>query len=240
MQESITQPLAQSSGKYSPWQGLLDVFINPSRLGKALTAKPHWLIPAVLVFAISVITAFLLRDLYASEFASKLIEQSAKSGQSLDPADAERMGKNIFMLVAIVIGLLLPLCTACMLYLVGSFGMGLRNSFTRLFSAAAYTTWLFTFGGLLLVPFAIASGQLGFSVSLGVLLGPPEETNPLWVLLSKFSLFHIWEVIALSLISAEIFQSSRNKGYIIAVISLGVLSGLHVAFTAIGSMMQPS
>ncbi len=240
MQESITQPLSAPTGNYSPWQGLLDVFINPSRLGKALTVKPHWLIPAILTSLLYFLTFYLIKDLVIELSIQQMEEQAAK-GLPTATEEQIRSMTGVFGLVgASLAGIVLPLIVSLVMMIVGSWGMGIKCSFERIYSSATYAAWLYAFGTLLLVPLMLMKGEMGFSVSPAALLSEMDVTSPLWVFLSKFSLFHIWEAIALSLMATEIFQTSRNKGYMIGIISLGLITSIGIGFSLLGALMQPS
>ena len=56
--------------------------------------------------------------------------------------------------------------------------------------------------------------------------------------LSKISIFHIWEVIVVGIGLSIIYGISRNKGYLLSVLSVGMMAIIHVIITGIALMFK--
>ena len=74
--------------------------------------------------------------------------------------------------------------------------------------------------------------------SLAVLAPDLTFADPLFLLLAKMSPFYVWHIIAAGIGLSIIYGFSRNKGYLLAVLSIGLLSALHVGSAVLGQMAQ--
>jgi hypothetical protein len=55
----------------------------------------------------------------------------------------------------------------------------------------------------------------------------------LYVALSRFDLFIVWEIIVIGIGLSVLHGFSRNKGYALSVLSMGLLPVLNICLTAI-------
>ncbi|MEE8578087.1 MAG: YIP1 family protein, partial [candidate division Zixibacteria bacterium] len=137
--------------------------------------------------------------------------------------------------IALVLGLLLaPLCAAALALLVGNFFMGLKAGFKQVLSVMLYANIIYGLGMLVLAPMMVAKGSMVISLSAAVLVASEGIDSIIYVALSKIDLFNIWEIIVVGIGLAAVYNIPRNKGYVLSVLSVGMLSILHIVFTAIG------
>ena len=80
----------------------------------------------------------------------------------------------------------------------------------------------------------VAKGSMAISLSAAVLVASEGVDSFIYVALSKIDLFNIWEIIVVGIGLAAVYNIPRNKGYVLSVLSVGMLSILHIVFTAIG------
>ena len=99
-----------------------------------------------------------------------------------------------------------------------------------------YVELIALLGNLILSPMILAKQSMMVTFSLGALAASQGPESPLFVLLSKFDLFLIWEIIVLGIGLSILYKVPRNKGYLLSVLSMGLLAMLHVVAAAIGSM----
>jgi hypothetical protein len=120
--------------------------------------------------------------------------------------------------------------------LIGGFIMGGKASFKQIFSVMIYGEFLFWIGQLVKAPLIIAKGSVNVTFSLAVLVAGRGPTDPLWVTLDKIGVFYIWEWIVVGIGLAAVFGFSRNKGYLLSILSLGLLSLLHILSVVLQNM----
>jgi hypothetical protein len=87
---------------------------------------------------------------------------------------------------------------------------------------------IFAAGHLVLAPLALAKGDILVTISLGALAPVKAFDSLLFVILSKFDLFIIWEIVAAGIGLSAVYGFSRNKGIVLSVISFGTLSLLSI------------
>ena len=131
---------------------------------------------------------------------------------------------------------MVPLVTAGLASFWGNFIMAGKVSFKYILSVSLYSEILFVVGSLLIVPFMIAKGSLMVSLSPAVFVTEQGIESLIYVTLSKFSMFHVWEIIVSGIGFSIIFKLERNKGYILSVLSVGLLSVTHIVAKAIGEI----
>ena len=97
-----------------------------------------------------------------------------------------------------------------------------------------FAEFIYAVGFLISWPLVVAKDSLTVSFSLAVLVADRGPQDLLYVILSKISIFHIWEVIALGMGLAIMYEFPRNKGYLLSVITIGLIALLHIGFAAMG------
>jgi hypothetical protein len=158
--------------------------------------------------------------------------QERMQGQQLTPGILKFMkfsimGGGLFSM------LLVPLIAAGFAMLFGNFVMAGQARFKQILSVTLYASLIWAFGSVVLLPLMLAKGSMLVSMSLAVLVADQGFDSLAYIALSKIGLFYIWEIIVAGIGFAAIYNFPRNKGYWLAVLSVGLLSILHVAFTAV-------
>lgn len=212
------------------WRGLIEVFYKPSQFFAEIKQHPRILAPYISVLVAVVVSMYFLGDL--------IIDVQIEAMRNNPNARPEQMPsretmKMIMLGFGSVMWLLYPLLVGGLAILVGNFFMGGNAKFKQVLSVMLYGAWIFTIGGIITMPLALAKDSLHVGLSLGVLIPDPSFTDPLYLLLTKISVFQIWEIVAVGIGLSMIYGFSRNKGYITAVLSIALISIIHVLQTAI-------
>jgi hypothetical protein len=147
-----------------------------------------------------------------------------------------------FMRYNILIGgilalLLTPLIAAAFAAFWGNFVFAGKARFKLLLSIMLYGEIIHALGLLVALPMVLAKKTILVGLSLGVLAVDQGPSSLLYLALSKIDLFIIWEIIAIGIAFSVVYPFSRNKGYVLAVLSMGMLSILHVVFTAVSKLL---
>lgn len=218
-------------------RGIWEVFYAPSRFFAELKENPKILVPYLVFGLLTLGVTWLMSDLIME--ANK---QTAQYQRQLEMMGGEISPQMLAVQKYSIIGigtlsfLLLPLIEGGIALFWGNFVFAGTAKFRQILSVMLYGEILFMIGGALVVPLALAKGSIFVSLSLAALLPNPTLDSVAFVALSKISLFYIWEFIAVSIGLSIIYGFSRNKGVLLAVLSLGLLTVLHVLMSLVGSM----
>jgi hypothetical protein len=212
--------------------GLYEVITDPAGLFTRMKETPRVLAPYVALVVVLLFSFYMMSDFIVRIQLDLLRERGAPPGVGPTP---EQM-KYSFIIMGTLTMALVPLLTSLLTLFWGNFVMGGKARFKQLLSVSVYSEYLFALGVLVMVPLVLYKGTILISLSAAMLLDNPNPQGVLYVALSKISVFHIWEFIALGIGFSTIYGFSRNKGYVLAVLSMGLLILLHVLMTAVGQM----
>ena len=112
-----------------------------------------------------------------------------------------------------------------------------KARFKQLLSVMLYGEIIYGLGMIVVLPMVLAKKSILVSLSLGVLAASQGPESILYLALSKIDLFLIWEIIAIGIGLSVIYGIPRNKGYLLSVLSMGMLSIMHVVFSAVGKLI---
>lgn len=218
----------QEADKGLSLKGLIQVFYQPADFFVKVKDQSKVLVPYVVLGLLLLVGFYLAKDLTV-EFA----KQQARYQQQPVP-------DHILNLLAwvnpTVTYLLYPLVVSALAMFVGSFMLGEKARYKQVLSVALYGSVIFAVGKLVVLPMMLAKGSILVSLSLGVLAPEQDPTNWLYLLLTKIELFNIWEIIATGIGYSIVYNLPRNKGYLISVLSVGLLSVLAVLAVVLGSL----
>ena len=99
-----------------------------------------------------------------------------------------------------------------------------------------YGEIIFGVGMFALLPMILAKKSILVSYSLAVLASGKGPDNLLYLALSKIDLFLIWEIVAIGIGLSVLYKAARNKGFALSVLSMGLISILHVVVTAVAKL----
>lgn len=218
-------------------KGIAEVFYDPISLFKKIKESPTILVPYVTLAVISFIVAYFLSDLIMQMQLESPGFQEQLNGQEL-PESAKAIMKYTSIVGLTISMMLIPIITAAFALFFGNFVMGGKAHYKNLLSMMIYSEIIFIAGSLLIVPMALAKGSMTADLSLGFLVADQGIQSVAFTAFSKISLFHIWELIVAGIGLSIIYDFSRNKGYMLAVLSVGLLSLLHIGAAALGAMFS--
>ena len=231
---SASKPPAENGGL--SFKGLIEVFYKPTAFFGRLKDNPKTMVPYLVLFILVFVFMLLAADL--------LLEMQMQSPQMQERLQGQEPPPNIKTLIKWnIIGggtitfLVVPLLAALLALFWGNFVFAGKARFKQLLSIMLYGEVLYAVGNFVDLPLMLAKNSVMAGLSLGALASSMGPESPLFVLLSKFSVFLIWEIIVVGIALSIIYNVSRNKGVVMAVLSVGMLSIIHVIWTAIASMI---
>jgi len=227
---AIDQPEAGLS-----WKGLWLVLSNPVELFSKLKAHPRVLVAwlaAILLFCVYLM-------LVLDKMVALQLAEVANTNPGFDPEMIPEgvMEGSTFFFGALTVGFI-PLITAIIAIFWGNFIFGGKATFKQVLSVALYGNIIYIVGMLATLPLVLAKDSMMVSYSLAAFFPDLSYKSVAYAALSKVGIFYIWEIIVAGIGFSTVYGFTRGKGYTIAVLSVGLLSILHVAFTALGSLVQ--
>jgi len=236
-QENTVPTEPQSVGnKGLSFRGLAEVFYKPSAFFHQLKDHPKVLISyivlAILLFGFFAATVDLIYDMQVNSPQF----QAQMQGQEMTP-QIEQIMKYQILIGGPVVILLVPLVAALLGLFWGNFVFAGKAKFKQLLSVMLYSEVIYTVGLMVILPMVLAKKSLLVSLSLGVLAASQGPESILYLALSKIDLFLIWEIIAIGIGLSVIYGIPRNKGYTLSVLSMGLISIMHVVLSAVGKLI---
>lgn len=236
MEENLTPAAATASDKNLSVSGLWQVFAGPADFFEKLKKNPKIIVPWIALAIVAFLVVWFTWE-YSARLQIEISQRYADRGimpQSQVPVLEDlKMQSIIFGLIFCILP---SLVAAGLAKLIGGFIMGGKASFKQVFSVMIYGEFLFFIGQLVKVPFIIAKDSLNVAFSLAVLVAQRGPTDSLWVALDKIGVFYIWEWVVIGIGLAAVFGFSRKKGYVLAILSMGLLSLFHIVSVVIQNM----
>ena len=237
-----TEPAGSPSFGES-FRGLIDVFFRPSELFQKVKERPSVLVPFVVYLVIMVAFFFAVIDIIVEEQINspQFKEQAAKmaeQGQQMPVETARKFIKASTYGFGMSAVALIPVIAAALALFWGNFVWAGKASFRQLMSVMCYAGMIHALSALAVLPMILAKGSMLVTYSLGSLVPNKMDHMILFTALSKIDLFIIWEVFVIGIGISIIYNFSRNKGLLVSVLSMGMLSILHVIITTISVLAQ--
>lgn len=218
-------------------KGLIEIFYQPAAWFEKLRNNPKVLVPYMVLAVLTIGLFLLIGDVIVKMQMESPQMQKQLQGQAL-PEQAAVMMWWSTVIGGTFVMMLAPLLAAALAMFWGNIVFAGKGSFKAVLSVMLYGELIFAVGNLLIVPLVLAKDSLAVGLNLGVLVASRGLQDPLFMALSKVDLFIIWEIIAIGIGMSVIYRFPRNKGLWLSVLSMGFLTILGIAASAIGSMFQ--
>lgn len=227
------EQVSASEEKYFSLKGIWETISDPEKFFLQLKDNPKILVP-YLFYVLIVFSFFYLTLDLLYELQMKIV--GAREG--LEAADiSPKQMKSIILVQTTVMLSLMPLIAAGLGLFWGNFIFAGKASFKQVLSVTLYGSTIYAYGMLMLTPLMFANDTFRASYSLAAFVPGSAIDSFTYVFLSKFSLFIIWELAVIGIGLSIIYNIPRNKGYMLSVLSMGMLSIIHVISTAIKELL---
>jgi len=231
MEEHEVATATTPSGGNVSFGGLWQVFTGPTAFFERLKKEPRILVPWVVIGVICFLFFWFNADMFV-EFQKRVIAER-------NPEQAAQI-PDMALKISIVAGgvlamLLAPLVTSALAFFWGNVVFAGKARFKQVLSVTLYAGVVFALGFLILWPMMVAKQSMAVSLSLAVFAVDQPIQSFTYVALSKIGLFYIWEFVVASIGFSTIYGFPRSKGYIMSLLSLGLISILH----ALSTLLQP-
>ena len=189
------------------------------------------LVPYLALAALMIIFFVMVGNLIV-EVSMKAMRESPNPPAVMPSANVMKVSTIGGGVIAMLIS---PLLIAGLAMLWGNFMMGGAARFKQILSVTLYAEVLYGAGMVVTGLLMLYKHSMLISLSAAALLSNPNPQSWLFVLLSKIGVFYIWELIVLGIGLSVVYGFSRNKGYLLSVLSMGLLSAIQIVWTAIMS-----
>lgn len=234
MTEPQTADVVASGGgdKGLSFRGLWEVFYRPAAVFTELKERPRVLVPLVAVALLTLVFAVLVADIIVQLQVNSPQMQERMQGQPM--TDGIKSIMKIWIIVGmVVVRMLVPVLAAALALLFGNFVFAGRVQFKQLLSIMAYATVITSVGAILGLPIELPKESIVPPFSLGILAADQGLESPLFALLSRIDLFNIFEFIVTGIGLSVVYNVTRGRGMLYALLSMGLLSIIPVLWAAI-------
>ncbi len=215
--------------------GLFEVFYNPSKLFGNVNYNPKVLVPyfvyGILMFLFFYVTADYVVKM---QMESPSFQQRFENGMPTNMTDLMKYNVIIF---GTLLSLIIPIISTGLAIFFGNFIYGVKENFKKVFSVVIFSAFIIAVGKIIVLPMILAKGSVMISLSPAILVSHLGADSFLYVLFSKFDLFIIWEIIVAGIGFSIIYNLPRNKGYMLSVLSVGMISIIHILYAAFGKLL---
>lgn len=208
-------------------KGIVEVFYKPAKFFERLKDDPKILVPWIFFFLFIFTFLFLVSDLILENEMKQIQDKIADGEMDASQVPSKQTLKLLILSFGTIALMLAPLIAAGLALFIGNVVMEGRAKFKPLLSVMIYGEIINALGALILAPLMLAKGSMKVSISLAAILQDSQVQDPLYIALSKFGAFYIWEIIVIGIGLSIIYGFSRNKGYTLAVLSMGLISITH-------------
>jgi len=224
-QAQVEQQIKKESGL--GFKGVVEIFYQPANFFEKIKNDPKILVPWIVFFLLIFSSIYLIADLIAEMQMEIMKEKAADQGFGTANLPTAAQIKWSTIIIGPLAVMLAPLIAAALALFFGNVVMAGRATYKQLLSVMVYGEIINALGGLIMAPLMLAKGSLNVTISLAALLQDVQVQDPIFVALSKFGAFYIWEIIVIGIGLSIIYGFSRNKGYTLAVLSMGLISITH-------------
>jgi len=231
-----TAPKSRDSGL--SFRGLVEVFYKPSEFFKSLVDNPKVLVPYIVLGVLMFFFLYMIRNLMWEMTVSspKFQERMQNSPVSIEQVRTITMYSTVLGgTVAVLLG---PLLAALFGLFWGNFVFAGKARFKQLLSVMLYGEVIYAVGAVVNLALMLPRENLMANLSLGVLAAGQGADSVLYALLSKFSVFLIWEIVAIGIGLSALYNVKRGHGYRLSLLSMGLLSLLSIVMAAIGKLFS--
>ena len=233
MDESVQMPVTESPApeKGLAFKGLWQVFYEPTAFFTKIKDNPKVLWPWLL--GVIFIAIFLVG---AADILARIQLEAARAQGHNIPDNIPMAAIKIPIIVAGALAFaLIPLIYAGIAMFWGNVVFGGQATYKQLLCVSAYALLIYCFGSLLHLPMVLAKDSMAVTYSPAILVANQGIESVAYVALSKFGIFNIWEYFAFSIGTGVMYGFKNKNGYIIGLLTLGLISALHVLTTWIGA-----
>ncbi len=217
------------------WSKFGNIIANPRIAFESLDKRPTWLMPMVILVAITVATTYYMFPVIIEKQLETFRSNpdiSAEQLQLIENQLSENIDTQMYLALAaqiIMTPLVFYILLSFIFYFVGSVILGGDATFKKVLAIFSWSTCILIISTFISFPLAIAKGTIGVSLSPALLLSNELIGTTVHTLLSKFDFFMIWFLAVFAFGFSVIYRFSIAKSYI----AIGILWGIWIAISTV-------
>jgi hypothetical protein len=198
------------------------IFTSPGAAARRIAESPHWLVPLVIVLAITIVATMAVHEYQAAaqrEAVEDVLRDSGRDPEEIDDlfksTPARRaMGSGF---AAVFVGLFLILIPAAILNGISSVS-GERVGFRKMFSLMSHAALIPALGQIVRTPIILAKQSIDVRTSAAAFAPSVSINSPLGTFLNSLDIFSIWAVVAVCVGYSVLSGMTIKKSAIIVVL----------------------
>jgi hypothetical protein len=240
MQENTTTGVpAANEGNMSFIQRVINVFVNPGTVFKAVREKPRWIAPAVLVLLLSLLLTWYITPVIEKEQQEKMVTQLEKRGMDQEKIDeaiqkSQTWMKYVMYPSALIGTLLMILAMAGIWLFVAKTLLGGQAAYAHMLEVVSLSMLIPTIGALIKAPIMMHKMTMNVHFSLATFLPDSARETFLYKVLMNTDFFNIWFIAVLCIGIATVAGLKVKKSWPVVA---GLLVLWYLVTAGISSMM---
>ena len=191
----------QKEGVMGPLERIVKIFSSPREVFVYLKEKPDWLLPAIILAIVMVLSVALLFEPVLKQEQMKRFEESSQAGQ-MTPEQMEEARKRFEGGLGLIMSLVGAFVVNVVVFLLlvsgvlyGIFSlMGGDGKFKQVFSVVSYSSLVGVAATIIRVALMLARGSAEVYTSAALAVPGLATESTLFRLLNSFDIFTIWHV----------------------------------------------
>lgn len=219
----------------SGFERLIKIFMSPSEVFDSVERKPNYLLPIILIVAITALVTFFTKDLLAEYTKQLLINRGMDSSQVDVTLEATKTITQVSTIIGVVFAFLAPLIKGLVAHLF-SIMFGGEGKVGTSVSVVLNSYMIVMLGTLLALPIVMLTQNPLFTFSPAVLLPNSQMGQPLYTVLASLNVFTIWYLVISIIGFKKVHKYSTIKASLAVLIPFGLVLLMSFASVITGSM----
>lgn len=211
MTEEVTK-----QGDMNVFNKIVGIFTSPRETFVSINQNPNWIVPFIIGLVFFFIFQFATMEIQTN-YQIATMEAKDTPADQIEIAKTQMQGplKYIGFVAGPIFILIIWVVFAAFFYLFTNWMVDGESSFKKVFSIVAWSSLVGNLGLILLTFLIVSKGTMhGVTMDLSLLVTTPplgEEPGLLYLILSKFDLFVIWQIILWIIGLSVTYNTTTNK-----------------------------
>jgi hypothetical protein len=217
---------------------LLLIFTSPSVAARNIDENPHWLIPLIIVLAVTFLVGFASHKQaldFRRTWAEPLYERSGKTKEEIDEEFTSTPTKGLTAGAAGAASIGVVLLVAAAIYKGLASVFGGKIEFRKMFALQVHAALILSLGELVKLPIVRAKDSIDVRTGIGAFAPSISLNSPLGTFLAQLDLFGIWSLVALAIGFSVLAGLGMKKSAAIVFGLWAVFVGILVGLAVLGS-----
>ncbi len=235
METETASTVETSAEEMNTLERMAGVFTSPGRVFASVAEKPNWVIPTLVVVAVSLVVFMLAGDIFLAEGLER--QERIMLEQGRDPAEVEQaleMTEKFGRIFGYGAAVLTPFATvvvvAGVFLFIGNVIMGGKARYIQLLGVTAYSFLIVVLYRLVVLPIMLARETTKVTFSLAAFLPEDASRTFLYQLLTSVDVFYLWWAVVYAIGLGAVYKMRTQK-------MAGVVIGVYAVFAVVSAFV---